>query len=412
MCENVKNTVESEVNNVNDTTNDIVGHKILADAIMFILRNDTISIGSLINRFRFNPEIAFSIISAFKGTLIGEEIDNGLFEVIVKKFDDINKELVEILNENGFTNDDINLALTDISINDKEEISNILMEEREWVSSDNKPDVDIPVIIRIVNKNIIYYKNHNEVMYAEDMKIGKWDGTIWSILPPYPRYDYSPLSKFGELSSGTVVTHWAEPLNDEFEGWNSRFDRLTDHYLNIEVAPEYEEDVYRALMWGAAYISKFGGKEFASAPAGTGLRLIYDTLCDMQASMDLAPKSKIEERNIPMEVIHSVDFIIECATEESTNGQYSFKWERLREKFFKSNEAFNDFFLDIISELCSRDEIFDIDINYAEGAFEFSIDVSYCRNYEWSEGDEEIFECTKEEWEKREPKSITKKGDL
>ena len=87
MCENVKNTIESEVNNVNDTTNDTVGHKILADAIMFILKNDTISIGSLINRFRFNPEIAFSIISAFKGTLIGEEIDNGLFEVIVKKIE-------------------------------------------------------------------------------------------------------------------------------------------------------------------------------------------------------------------------------------------------------------------------------------------------------------------------------------
>ena len=411
MSENVKNTIESEM--VNNATNDTAGHKILANAIMYILKNDVISIGDLVNRFNFDSEIAISILSAFKGTLIGEDTGNGFFEVIVDKFDDVNKELVEILNENGFTDDDIKFALTEIPINEKEEISNILKEEREWVSSDNKPDIDVPVIIRIVNKNIINNRNHNEVLYAEDMKIGKWDGETWSILPPYPKYDYSPLSKFGELNSGTIVSHWAEPLNDEFDSWNTRFGRLTDYYLNIDVAPEYEEDVYRALMWGAAYVSKFGGKDLALSPPGTGLRLIYDTLCDMQASMDLAPKSKIEERNIPMEVINSVDFIVECAAEESTNGQYSFKWERLFGKFFRPNEAFNDFFLDIISELCSRDEIFDIDINYAEGAFEFGIMFEYCHNYQWTDGvDERIHGCSREEWEKREPKSITKKGDL
>ena len=87
MSENEKNTVESEM--ANNATNDTMGHKILANAIMFILKNDTISVGNLISRFKFDPEIALSIISAFKGTLLGEEIDkNGTTETvatIVKK---------------------------------------------------------------------------------------------------------------------------------------------------------------------------------------------------------------------------------------------------------------------------------------------------------------------------------------
>lgn len=271
------------------------GEDILANVIMYILKNDIVSMGDIINRFKLSIESAENIINTMvAANIISETNNDGINNVIVNSLDDINEGIIEFLNDNSFDNNEISKAFKALTTAEKDEVSIILNENRDWNNVDSAmPDENVPVIIRMIDRSMIYTENRTEVLYAEDMKIAQWDGTKWTIIPPYPRYDYSPLSKFSELNKGTVVTHWALVDADELHGWNTRFDRINPYNLTIEVDPEYEEDVYRALMWGAAFISKFGGPDFTDDKECKGLRKLYNVLCDMQACIDNNPKSLI-----------------------------------------------------------------------------------------------------------------------
>lgn len=259
---------------------------VLSNVFMFVINNDYISKSDIIQRFKLSIEAVDKIVETlYASNIIGDINEYNAYPVIVKSIEDIHEGVIEYLNEHGFSNDDILDAFKSLNTEEKEEVSIILNEKRDWNDVNNiNPDENIPVVVRLVNKNMIYTENKNEVLYAEDIKIGELNNGKWSIIPPYPKYDYSPLTKFGELKEGTIVSHWAEVGADELNGWETRFNRINDYKLKIEVDPEWEENVYRALMWGAAYIAKFGGPDFADED--NELRKLYDILCDMQACID------------------------------------------------------------------------------------------------------------------------------
>lgn len=143
----------------------------------------------------------------------------------------------------------------------KKIISHILEEQREWVpAAAAKPRYNQQVVMRLYNPNIIYRETETEIYPSEDIKIGRYargygEGGSWYVDPPFPRFDYSPLTNKESLNEGTVVTHWAIPSKKEIEAWNDRFSQINlFRKLKLEVDEEHEEDVYRALMFGAAYI--------------------------------------------------------------------------------------------------------------------------------------------------------------
>lgn len=258
-------------------------HDVFANCIMYILKHDTITSGDLVSRFKLSIEAVSNIIGTMElSNVISKEDENGNHTVLVKCADDLNEGILWFLREHGFSNEEIVSAFYALKTEDKTEISKILMEERNWMdANENKPDLDTAVVIRIVDKNKIYYEDRTEVMYVEDIKIASWDGYNWYICPPFPKYDYSPLSDHFEINDGAIVTHWATPEEGEVNAWYTRFDRIDNYHLNIDVDPEHEEEVYRALLLGATYIAKFGGVEFTECPENAGLKSAYNTLYEM-----------------------------------------------------------------------------------------------------------------------------------
>lgn len=391
------------------STNNI-GHDILANVIMYIFKHDTITGADLINRFKLSIEAATNIITTMGASgIIGPE-EAGVHPVTVKYLDDINEGIVEFLNDHGFTKEMIVDAFKALPTEQKEEVSIILREDRNWRNADEvKPDFNIPVAIRMIDRSKIYTENRSEVLYAEDIKIALWDGEKWTIIPPYPKFDYSPLSKYSELNEGVIVSHWGDIMVEELNAWQRRFDRFHGYKLKIEVDPDYEEEVYRALMWGAAYISKFGGPDFNNDDPENSLRKMYTTLCDMQACMDTHNE---EEAVVPDIAVIVADKIVTWAADTSTNGTFDFKYDEIKDIAPDKNE-YNKCFFDIIHELLTRDEILDVDVDYTNGNVMVSINPRFCTHYEWQEGDEEVFGCSHEEWEKMTVLPVhTKRGNV
>lgn len=374
-----------------------IGHDILANIIMYIFKHDTITGADIINRFKLSIEATTNVITMMGASgIIGTE-EAGVHPVTVKCLDDINEGIVEFLNDHGFTKEMIVDAFKALPTEKKEEVSIILRENRNWRDAETTmPEIGLPVAIRLLDRSKIYTENRSEVLYAEDIKIAQWDGEKWTILPPYPKFDYSPLSKFGELNEGVAVSHWGDVLVEELHAWQRRFDRFHGYNLKIEVDPDYEEEVYRALMWGAAYISKFGGPDFNNDDPDNGLRKMYTTLCDMQACMDI---HKSEDAEVPDIAITVADKVVAWAADVSTNGTFDFTYKEISDIAPDKNE-YNRCFFDILQEIKSRDEILDVDVDFTVGKVMLSINPRFCTHYEWQEGDEEIFECSKEEWEK------------
>lgn len=188
----------------------------------------------------------------------------------------------------------------------KNVVSNILHEPRDWKNANEvKPEVGQQVVIRMMNPTIIFTENETEIYPSEDMKIGEYirnasdpSTGIWVVSPPYPRFDYSPLSTKDQLNEETIVTHWAVPEPGEIEGWNTRFNQVNIYKkLNIEVDEEHLELVYRALIWGAAFIQKVNEEPEAQYLAS----VLYDlqSILDSGKPIDLTDEeyeAKKEER--------------------------------------------------------------------------------------------------------------------
>lgn len=175
----------------------------------------------------------------------------------------------------------------------KKEISKLLQEDKGWISVDERmPMSGIIVIIRIYNPHYIYHEDKETIYHAEDIKLAQIlsdyndpenkDKMRWSIIPPYPLYDYSPLSKMDQLLDGSIVTHWAEASNKDIEAWRSRFN-ISDGYLSlrVETDDDHRQLMYRALMYSLGIVGNAYMKEKSDE-----LLAFHIILQDLLNSMD------------------------------------------------------------------------------------------------------------------------------
>lgn len=146
---------------------------------------------------------------------------------------------------------------------EKKIVSYILKENKDWHNvNDIKPESNQRVVIRFYSPNMIYKETEEEIVYVEEAKIGRYIRDInnpefgrFVIDPPYPLFDYSPLSNNGDISDEAIITHWAAASKEELYSWDNRY-AVQGEYDNLEfrVDAEHLELAYRAFMWAAAFI--------------------------------------------------------------------------------------------------------------------------------------------------------------
>ena len=175
-------------------------------------------------------------------------------------------------------------------------VSQILKEKRKWITTDTLPEEGKPVVVRICHKTIYSGETDTERYPLEDIKVAKYIDAKWTIVPPFPKYDYSPLTKRDVIIDGAEVTHWAELEKDELVGWVTRFDLINKYEkLEIYVDPVNEPKVYRALTWGAALINQYGDPD---------IKALASILYDLQHCIDFGnpdPMKKTYDESIQLQ---------------------------------------------------------------------------------------------------------------
>lgn len=170
---------------------------------------------------------------------------------------------------------------------DKEELHNILNENRDWKNIEEvKPDEGQLVVIRIVNPDRVAWEDETRYYLLEDIMVASMKGDTWQIEPPFHKYNYSPLTNRSELKEGTIVSHWAIPDEEEVDNWRKRLEKFNEYgELILKVDPEHEEQVYRSLMWGAAFIEE-AYRGTTDEESRDELQQFFRTLKDLQYTID------------------------------------------------------------------------------------------------------------------------------
>ncbi len=110
-----------------------------------------------------------------------------------------------------------------------------------------------------------------------------------------------------------------------------------------------------------------------------------------------------------MLVMKVVDFIVAAGTKITTNGSYNVYYDDV--SHLLSVDEYKEYFSEIVKELASRKELLDVDADGSIGEIFCLFGLNYCPNYEWSDGDERTFGCSREEWEKREVKPVEQRAN-
>jgi len=144
------------------------------------------------------------------------------------------------------------------------------MDNPKWKSTnDELPSSSDPMVIQIRDK-------HSE---KTDIKVATYSDGEWKILPPYPRFDFSPMSNYEHIDENAYVMEWRNITDDELSFWEHRFDKIRSYdTLEIHTDDKNAKDVYRALMWGAALIERHADNDNA---------YLADILYDLQHYMDI-----------------------------------------------------------------------------------------------------------------------------
>lgn len=181
----------------------------------------------------------------------------------------------------------------------KKVVSNILSSSRDWHNSnDVKPEENTQVVMRICDPSKSYGETEEEIYVAEDIKVGVYipdendpNKGEWFVSPPYPKYDFSPLTNREKLKEGASVTHWAEVNDDELDDWSNRFEPRGEYNrLRIDIDPEYEEYFYRLMIHQAnainSRITYMESQEKPNTDEIEQLKLILTFFDDIQACID------------------------------------------------------------------------------------------------------------------------------
>lgn len=110
-----------------------------------------------------------------------------------------------------------------------------------------------------------------------------------------------------------------------------------------------------------------------------------------------------------------VQRMVEQATQNTTDGNWISDWADVSNLI--SEQDYLLYFDLIAGELLTRQEVLDVDTS--DHQLNVSYIPAYCPNYSWSQGDEEIFGCDREQWERTfhakpltQPLSITRLSEI
>lgn len=103
-------------------------------------------------------------------------------------------------------------------------------------------------------------------------------------------------------------------------------------------------------------------------------------------------------RDLNDKVNDFVNYVVQTACEKTTSGQYYVSIVDACKDACMSLEDFSQYRDLIVSELYAREELLELD--YIESDLEFDVNcgLAYCPSYQWCDGDEDIFNCSFEEW--------------
>jgi len=94
-------------------------------------------------------------------------------------------------------------------------------------------------------------------------------------------------------------------------------------------------------------------------------------------------------------VIRAADRVVFYGTQHTASGNYLIGHNNLADII--SAEDYKRYFNLIADETASREEVLDLQSNPATGELDCNFGLSYCPCYEWVDGDEEVFGCSREE---------------
>lgn len=93
-----------------------------------------------------------------------------------------------------------------------------------------------------------------------------------------------------------------------------------------------------------------------------------------------------------------VNYVVKTACEHTTSGQYYVSVVEACKAAGMSYEDFSQYKDFVFEELSTREELLDFDFNEKDFEFDVNCGLNYCPGYQWCDGDEDIFECSYEEW--------------
>jgi hypothetical protein len=107
------------------------------------------------------------------------------------------------------------------------------------------------------------------------------------------------------------------------------------------------------------------------------------------------------------------DFIVRVACLNTWSGSYLVSTEEVAvATHFTKQEIETKYWEKILYSLWVREEILDAEFDKENLLFDVTCALDYCPNYQWVDGDEEIFGCSYYEWLAKRPKRIKSHGDL
>ncbi len=267
--------------------------KMISELIVWAFHYDAITPQMIMLKLNCTADMANAIIITLHtlGILNKNDPSNDAepWIVMINRLQDIPNHMLNVLQADGHSLEEITEALKGLPKEKKKISSNILSDRaHEWTAvQDKAPEENIPIIIRICNPEKEFIETKTEIVYLEDTKIGLWDGNKWIICGPHPKYDFSPCSDKENLREGCNVTHWAKCSGTELKGWKSRLDphHKYDH-MYIDVDEDKIEDLYRSLILACSCLAK----EAIHYPKDHEVRIkleeAYGYICDFQAAFD------------------------------------------------------------------------------------------------------------------------------
>lgn len=277
--------------------------KIIADAIFKTISKPvvTVSMMKLWHPFLTDDTIS-QLMVAMEQLSVISRLPNGDYQVNPRDLKDLIPPVLWLLiTEGRYKKEEIEEKLKSLPPLKKKKVSGILTAEKSpytWININETPaPVGKPVAIRFMDPNKSYGETFDIIVEAEDMKIATVDENgNWKILPPFPLFDYSPLSNKENINKECTVTHWAEVSDEEMNGWNTRFNPLGKYkLLKLEVDKEHQEIVYKSLLWASHFI-KNAIENNSNPESAPELTKYYNILADLQYCMDSGkPLSNMEE---------------------------------------------------------------------------------------------------------------------